>query len=249
MPSNPKFQVQLKTLDLRIPSQKELFKQWLRDYVPREVLAGNEKVEEKPLDKAKGALMRSSLRSPRKTSVVPVEGDEEEGKPQNETKTKGDDDIGAVAGDDFISQMTIETYIEFRAKQLVRLVQDASTPIAKRLSNLEMLVILVGAVGTLLAAFDKSRWVAITVACGTLVTNVMQHEMLQQRLHAINSASRQLMGNQVHMDSLSIVSKRTQKMKGDCVGTVEAAILETVSAWTGMSAKPSAQAGASKKEK
>jgi hypothetical protein len=145
--------------------------------------------------------------------------------------------------------MAIETYIEFRAKQLVKLVEAQALPLAKRLSDLEMVVMVVGAVGTLLAALDQSRWIAITVAFGTLVLNVIQHEMLQQRVHSINSATRELNNNQIHMDSLSIVSKRTRETKGYCVSQVETAILDTVQAWTGMTARPSARSTEVKKEK
>jgi hypothetical protein len=72
--------------------------------------------------------------------------------------------------------------------------------------------------------------------------NVMQHEMLQQRLSSTNSAIRELRNIKVHMDSLSIVSKRTQEMKTLCVNTVETAILETTTTWTGISARPTAVA-------
>jgi len=143
----------------------------------------------------------------------------------------------------------LNQYIEFRAKQLLKLLEAKAPPLAKRLSDLEMVVMLVGAVGTLLAALGQSRWIAITVAFGTLVINVMQHEMLQQRVHSTNSASRELNNIQIHMDSLSIVSKRSREMKGYCVSQVETAILDTVSAWTGMTARPSARSTEVKKEK
>lgn len=151
--------------------------------------------------------------------------------------------------DNFVSPITIETYIEFRAKQLLRFLETQHPPLAKRLSRLETYVVLIGAVGTLLAAIDQPRWVALSVAVGTAIVNVEKHEMLQQRLHSTNSALRELNNNQILMDSLSIVSKRTQEMKGRCVNVVETAILETVAAWTGMTARPSANVNESKKAK
>merc|ERR1719316_2194794 len=137
--------------------------------------------------------------------------------------------------------MTIETYIEYRSKRLLRLCESRCPHLAKMLSNLELLVILIGALGTLLAAIDNVRWVAVTVAASTSTMNIMQQEKYQERLASTNNAVRELRNNNMMMDSLSIVMKRTQEMKTICVGTVEAAILETTTSWTGLSVRPAVQ--------
>lgn len=234
-------------LDFRNAAQKETFKLLLRQYVPAEVLGGHGKRQSKDgSDVAnKGRFPWLPRRSSKKknhpvSSIVPSEGD------LHEIAVDDDfDDISLV--DDFVSPMTIETYIECRAKHLLKLLESTAPPLAAKLSNLEMMIIVVGTIGTLLAALDKARWVAITVAAGTSTMNVMQHGMYQQRLASTNSALRELNNNQILMDSLSIVSKRTQEMKGRCVNVVETAILETVSAWTGMTARPSVQVSEGKK--
>jgi hypothetical protein len=150
-------------------------------------------------------------------------------------------EMGAIEPDDFVSPMVIETYIEYRAKSLLKLCVSNASPLAKRLSDFEMLIIIIGGVGTLLSALDMPRWVAVTVAAVTCLMNITQHEKYQQRLDSTNSALRDLNNSKILMDSLSIVSRRTQEMKTLSVNTVETAILETTTAWTGMSARPSVQ--------
>lgn len=157
--------------------------------------------------------------------------------------------IGGIEADDFVSPMTIETYVEYRSKQLLRLCESDCPWLAKRLERLETLLLLIGATGTLLAALDQVRWVAITVAATTAFMNVIQHQMLPQRLSSTNSAVRELNNLKFLMDSLTFVMRRTQAMKTHCVCTVENAILETTTAWTGMTARPSVQVKESKKEK
>jgi hypothetical protein len=226
--------------DFRNETQKHDFKQELRWYVPKKVLGGNFKDPGvRPTAHAQGKGIRKSscpgfcYRRRGAKLIHPVgshRADVEEGEVTDDFQCEHDD---------FVSPMVIESYIEYRAKLVLNQLEDTCPPLAKKLSDLETLVILIGAVGTLLAALDQARWVALTVAIGTSVTNVIQHEMLQQRLHSTNSSLREIHANQIRMDSLSIVSKRTQDMKGRCVDAVETAVLETVTAWTGMTARPS----------
>eukprot|EP00746_Dinoflagellata_sp_MGD_P163095 gnl/MRDRNA2_/MRDRNA2_90964_c0_seq1.p1 gnl/MRDRNA2_/MRDRNA2_90964_c0~~gnl/MRDRNA2_/MRDRNA2_90964_c0_seq1.p1 ORF type:complete len:1135 (-),score=217.83 gnl/MRDRNA2_/MRDRNA2_90964_c0_seq1:81-3485(-) len=240
-------------LDLRDPEEKDEFKRELIRHVNEEVLGlrsypfSGLMGDANDTKRKTGSKTRLSCCRRHKgpnTSVQPVD-EEKEG-----DGGKSEDSSALKFGeDDFVSPMTIETYMEFRAKPVLRHLEKLCPPLSKRLSNLEMGVILVGAIGTLLAALDKARWVAISVAIGTSVVNIMQHEMLVQRLSSTNSALRELSNNQILMDSLSIVSKRTQEMKGCCVNTVETAVLETVTAWTGMTARPSVQVKESKKAK
>jgi hypothetical protein len=253
-------------LDLNQQSHKDIFKQRLRKYVPSEVLGGFQKTEGAP--EMAGAFGKWAKRcicgkpkhapekkhdptktGPKKTDhpttdhtkidpMVPQEfSDMEAGGETDEAKT-----IGPIEPDDFVSPCTIETYIEYRSKPLLILCETACQPLAKRLEILEMVVIFAGAAGTFISAVGYGRFVALTVSFVSVVMNVMQHEMLQQRLASTNSAIRELRNMKFQMDSLSIVSKRTQEMKTLCVDTVETAILETTTTWTGISARPTAVA-------
>jgi hypothetical protein len=82
-----------------------------------------------------------------------------------------DDDEARVGveADDYVSPMTIETYVEYRLRVLLGLFQKEAPPLSSKLSRLETLAILITASGTLLAAVGLQAWVAFTVALGTTV--------------------------------------------------------------------------------
>jgi hypothetical protein len=233
-------------VDVHSDNQKDLFKQQLRLYVPEEVLGGHNPYpsiphkasqpnqSDKKLKRSQSGKSESDAKVHPTSMVHPIIISAPK---LAEPAIEDDDEIG-IEPDDFVSPMTIETYINYRAKPLRSLCESTSAPLASRLSNLKMLVILIGGCGTLLAAMDQPRWVAVTVAITTIIMNIMQHEMLQQRLTSTNSAIRELQNNKILMDSLSIVSKRTQEMKTLCVSQVETAMIETTTAWTGMTARP-----------
>eukprot|EP00746_Dinoflagellata_sp_MGD_P150596 gnl/MRDRNA2_/MRDRNA2_82436_c0_seq2.p1 gnl/MRDRNA2_/MRDRNA2_82436_c0~~gnl/MRDRNA2_/MRDRNA2_82436_c0_seq2.p1 ORF type:complete len:1083 (+),score=205.85 gnl/MRDRNA2_/MRDRNA2_82436_c0_seq2:86-3334(+) len=245
-------------LDLSDESQKDIFKQRLRRYVPRQVYGGHAPASNSA---AKGGGCLScccccSKRSKKKKtskfpriSIAPMPTDDDLDDLKDVPHEDDGNEIGQIEPDDFVSPMVIETYFEFRAKLLLKLCVSTTAPIAKKLSNFEMALIILGGVGTLLSAMDKPRWVAVAVAAVTCLMNIMQHEKLQQRLDSTNSAVRDLNNNHILMNSLSIVSRRTQEIKTLCVNTVETAILETTTTWTGMSARPSVQVTESGKEK
>lgn len=252
-------------LDLSNDQQKELFKQQLRKYVPREVLGGHMKEVgglpspwscfPRKKSSAKVAPHPGSTQNAGKKAALKVATDDSLGSIPSEDLEDGaggngmkEDELVDIEPDDFVSPMTIETYIEYRSKQLLKLCEDTCPPLAKKLSDYEMLVILSGATGTLLSALGFTRWVAVTVSFATVLMNIIQHQCLHQRLSSFNTALRELNNTKILMDSLSIVSKRTQEMKTLCVGTVENAMLETTTAWTGVSARPSAQVSESKKD-
>ena len=65
--------------------------------------------------------------------------------------------------------------------------------------------------------------------------------MLAARNMSHGAAIRDLSNQVLKMNSLSIVQRRTRAVKSMCVETCEMAVLETVMAWTGMSARPSEQ--------
>eukprot|EP00746_Dinoflagellata_sp_MGD_P142839 gnl/MRDRNA2_/MRDRNA2_75748_c0_seq1.p1 gnl/MRDRNA2_/MRDRNA2_75748_c0~~gnl/MRDRNA2_/MRDRNA2_75748_c0_seq1.p1 ORF type:complete len:1059 (+),score=185.89 gnl/MRDRNA2_/MRDRNA2_75748_c0_seq1:157-3333(+) len=252
-------------LDLKDNAQKEIFKQQLRGYVPMEVLGQDSQIPRYFCCRPRKSMQVHPQKQWNRSATSPDLQNENSGVGKLDENKQDDPEEGRVAvaanydahdahvsqvePDDFVSPMTIETYIEYRSKGLLRLCERTSPPLAKRLANLETMVIVTGALGTLLAALEQPRWVAVTVAAVTSMMNITEHEMLQQRLSSTNNAMRELTDNKIVMESLSIVAKRTQEMKTLCVGTVETAMLETTTSWTGMSARPSIQVNEGENDK
>jgi len=99
--------------------------------------------------------------------------------------------------DDFVSPITIETYMEYRGKPLT-LGWEKSTPqVNKLLSNLEILAFAFTSAGAVLAVpgVDVGQYVAITVALGTGVNTYIDYYQLRTersatRRTAVSQSSR-----------------------------------------------------------
>jgi hypothetical protein len=143
---------------------------------------------------------------------------------------------GDVEPDDFVSPMTIETYIEYRLKPVVALSKKRTPKLASKLSRFETLTMALNAVATLLTALDQKTWVVLVVILITVVSNMLQYQLVQQRLASHNGVVRDVDGLQTYLAGLSIIQLRTRRVKAMCVDLVEDAIMETVQAWTGLSA-------------
>lgn len=106
---------------------------------------------------------------------------------------------------------------------------------------------------TLLTALDYKVWLSWMVILITVCSNILQYQMVQQRLNSHNGAIHNLQGVEAFMAGLSVVQRRTQKTKAMCVTMTETVVLETVQAWAGITAKvansASSNEGDEKKEK
>lgn len=142
--------------------------------------------------------------------------------------------------DHYVGPMTVEQYIEHRLKPQIQH-QKAYVPLmAQRLRTLDTLGILTNALGTALVAFDQDAlglksWVALTAMLATVITSVSQHQLLQQRLSAYNGGIQNLEGILHYVSSLSIIVRRNRSTRRFCVGGVERACLDPITAWTGIS--------------
>merc|ERR1711871_1009853 len=112
---------------------------------------------------------------------------------EEESAKKGDRlDVKVVEEDDYVSPITVETYVLYRVFPLLQNFQKEAPVLSKWLSYLENLGFLVTATGTFLGAYEQHTWVAFVVAVYTVVNNAIQYLVLQSRLTATNSAVRDL---------------------------------------------------------
>lgn len=140
-----------------------------------------------------------------------------------------------VEPDDFVAPMSIETYVEYRLKYLLRRSQQQTPQLARLLNWFELLGIIFTSIGALLVVLKKNLWVTFSVSLATGFSNIMQHQMLQPRMGSHNSAIQILQAQITFLDSLSIVQRRTLRVKTQCVMVTEMAVLHTITVWTGVS--------------
>jgi len=157
--------------------------------------------------------------------------------------SKGGERKGSVDPDNYFSPMTIETYVQFRVKPLLNIVNSRTPVIAASNLRWTMLTLICTTVGTGLAAFGAKEWVVVSGGLATACTSISQHKKINERLLAYNTASVELQTMLVMMQSLSVVMRRTSATKTKCTECVENAILGTVFAGTSVTVPTAAGGG------
>jgi hypothetical protein len=158
-------------------------------------------------------------------------------------------DLHTVERDDYVSPITIETYVEFRGKPITLAYERLSPKMNLMLSSLEVsgrggggatkrerlltrnapqiLTFVFTSSGAIMAipAFRAAQWVAITVALGTATTSIVDYFQLKIDRDTRNNNLAEYQNLMTWWDSLSIIDKRTKAAKEKAVGTIEKGIL------------------------
>eukprot|EP00931_Biecheleriopsis_adriatica_P113053 TRINITY_DN8797_c0_g1_i2.p1 TRINITY_DN8797_c0_g1~~TRINITY_DN8797_c0_g1_i2.p1 ORF type:complete len:1095 (-),score=224.92 TRINITY_DN8797_c0_g1_i2:92-3376(-) len=160
-------------------------------------------------------------------------GKDDDGESSEEDEDANDE--ARITRDDHKSIMTIETYIEHRLKPLLQVSKKKTPQLANTLSRFEIAILAMNAAVAFIAAMKYSDWVAVVVLLLTAVANLLQYQLINQRLTSHNSAIKELESLNTFLSSLSIVQRRMHTVKNMAVSVAESASLETVQAWTGIS--------------
>ena len=146
---------------------------------------------------------------------------------QSAIDRKNGSDQQTIDKDDFISPITIETYVEFRAKPITLAYEKQTPLISDKLSALEIIVFILTSAGAVLAVpgIDMGSWVAITVAMSTAVTSYIEYFALKTERDTRNNSLSDFQNLMTWWESLSIIDKRTKQSKEKAVGTIEGGIL------------------------
>lgn len=93
--------------------------------------------------------------------------------------------------DEYISPLTIETYLKDRLEPLLKLSQKAVGPLSKNLRNIRCTAVLLTSLGAILVMVDQASWIAFTVALVAAVSHGESYYRLSDRLKAHNANIRE----------------------------------------------------------
>ncbi|KAK3283605.1 hypothetical protein CYMTET_8693 [Cymbomonas tetramitiformis] len=134
--------------------------------------------------------------------------------------------------DDYVSPLTVDAYIAHRVKPMFKKYQAQAPYLARNMQSLEVLGFCVTACGTMLATLQYQEWVAFTVLLGTTIANIVKHTGLPRHVAATNVCLKSLQNLITFWDALSLVDRRTRRVKSHCLAVMEGAILDEAAAWT-----------------
>ena len=151
--------------------------------------------------------------------------------------------------DDLVSQIPIETYIACRVRPLTVYLEKRAIVMSKRNQMLEFAVVSLQTAGSVLAVIGQADWIVLTVAVSSQCMALIDYFYIPSQLSATNSALEKAHNLLSWWDSLSLVQRKTPKVKLTVSETVENAVLALIAAQTGVSpALPNEQAGEEEEE-
>ena len=149
--------------------------------------------------------------------------------------------LRAIEVDDFVSPLSIETYIDHRVRPLAAYLEQRVPMLSRQLQGCEAIALLCNAAGACVAVVGHAEWVALAVAVSAAFNALADYFYLTSQVSAANGAMQDVHALLSWWDSLSLVQRKTRQARARAVETAENAILSAVGAMTAQSA--SAKAG------
>ena len=159
-------------------------------------------------------------------------------------KKQEDEDDGAIAYfDDLVSQLDIETYIDRRVRPYVAYLEKRAPVMSRRGNLCEAAGLLANTTGAIFAVLALSSWISATVAVASVSGQLADYFYMGMQLGETNRALADCHALLNWWDSLSLVQRKTRRVKRKCALVVEGAFLTLCSARTAVSSKLPSEGG------
>ena len=109
----------------------------------------------------------------------------------------------SVEDDYLVGPLSIESYVVFRTRPILERLERRGRRLAIWLQVIEVIIFVIQALGTVLAAIGMGEWVAFTVTLAGLITERIAASSMREQLVSTNLASRSL-SNKVTLSLIHI---------------------------------------------
>jgi hypothetical protein len=125
--------------------------------------------------------------------------------------------------DDMMTSMSIDEYMDYRARPLCTYVEKTAPWRAFELQCLEVAIFTINASGSILAALGDSYipFVALTVSASSIASSFLEFSRLPKQVEAFNQAQREMHNLFNKWDGMTKTARRTRQTITEVVGTVE----------------------------
>ncbi|MDX2217103.1 MAG: DUF4231 domain-containing protein [Oculatellaceae cyanobacterium bins.114] len=134
-------------------------------------------------------------------------------------------------GDDGFSDMTAEQYLLWRIEDQFTYYQRKSVKFTTELQRFQLVIILLGGLGTALAAFNLEIWVAISGALATAFATFLEFKGVETTIVACNTAAADLYDVRTWWRALSDDSKASSANIETLVQSAEAIVQSENAGW------------------
>jgi hypothetical protein len=132
--------------------------------------------------------------------------------------------------DEFVGPLSLETYIDYRAKAVEQCFSKRAPRIALFIRIADVVGFTATSMGAILSILGKTEWVVLTVLLATTIENCVANAGWRPELSALNSGLVDIQNLLVWWESLSIVDRRTRSSKEHCLAVVENALAQLAAA-------------------
>lgn len=138
---------------------------------------------------------------------------------------------GAADGDDGFTALSPDDYVKFRLDNQLNYYKRKSTELDSRIRRLNWQIILLGGLGTFLAAVGFEVWIAITIATVGAITSFIGYNQFENSLRTFNQAATGLESIRIWWRALTEEQRRSQEMYDRLVESTESVLQTEQSGW------------------
>lgn len=138
---------------------------------------------------------------------------------------------GAADGDDGFTALSPDAYVKFRLTNQLNYYKRKSAELDSKIRRLNWQIILLGGLGTFLAAMGFEAWIAVTTAMVGAITSFIGYTQFENSLRTFNQAATDLESIRIWWRALTEEQRDTQEMYDRLVESAESVLQTEQSSW------------------
>jgi hypothetical protein len=139
--------------------------------------------------------------------------------------------FGATSEDDGFSELAPDEYLARRVGDQLGYYRTKSRRLERQLRSLQWLILVIGGVGTLLAALRVEVWIALTTALVAAITTYLGYEQVEATLANFNQAAAALTALRAWWGALPPEAQQRQSSRDRLVAQAERILQKEQSGW------------------
>jgi hypothetical protein len=138
---------------------------------------------------------------------------------------------GAAADDDGYSMLTIDKYIKIRIGDQLNYYQKKISKLERQLRYLQWTILIIGGIGTFLAAAGLQLWIALTTALAGMFAAFLEYRQVENTVIKYNQTATELSNIEAWWHSFTLREKVDTKNIDRLVEQTEDALSTELTGW------------------
>ncbi len=137
----------------------------------------------------------------------------------------------ALEGDDGFSVLTPDRYVEVRLEDQLNYFKKTALKLERQLKLFQWLILIIGGIGTFLAAINQQVWIALTTAAAAAITTFLGYRQTESSLMKYNQAKTDLDNVKAWWTALSAEEQANQDNVDLLVDHTELVLKSELDGW------------------